>query len=168
MTENNKENQSDIGEVPTSPLFVHRQFLKDLSFENPNAPRVLKPTNQKPETDINIGVDVQKHDHDEIENYYEVSLNITTNAVRNQDALFLVDITYGAAVSVNGLEENQHHPLLFIEVPKLLFPFARQIVSHTTQSGGFMPLQIGPIDFRAMYLQRFANQAEEQTQEKAN
>lgn len=165
MTKNTKENQEDIGDVPSSPLIIHRQFLKDLSFENPNAPKILQRTENKPQMDINIGLDVQKQDHEEFQDYYEVLLTLSANAVRNDEAMFLAEVVYGAAVSVNGLEEKQHHPLLFIEVPKMIFPFARQIMSNITQSGGFMPLQLTPVDFRAMYIRRFADDAEDGAQE---
>ncbi|MEM8832979.1 MAG: protein-export chaperone SecB [Pseudomonadota bacterium] len=147
----------DIGVVGRTPLLVHRQYLKDLSFENPNSPGILHRIEAQPVMDMDIAIDVQKLDHEEFENYYEVILKLNANAVREKEAMFIADIDYAAAVSIEGLEPKQHHPLLFIEVPQLLFPFARQILANITQSGAFMPLQIAPVNFRQMYLQRFGD-----------
>lgn len=153
---NDKPNKNeDVGEVARTPLVIHRQYLKDLSFENPNAPGILQRIDNRPKMDLNIGIDVQKLESDEHENYYEVLLKIQANAIREDEAMFLAEVTYGGAASIVGLEEKQHHPLLFVQVPQMLFPFARQILASVTQSGSFMPLQIAPVDFRSMYYQRF-------------
>jgi preprotein translocase subunit SecB len=74
--------------------------------------------------------------------------------------MFVAEVTYGAAVSIDGLDEKRHHPLLLTEVPQILFPFARLALANATQAGGFMPLQLQPVDFRTMYLQRFADKQE--------
>ena len=161
MSDTHQENQDNIGEVPTSPVIIHRQYLKDLSFENPNSPQILQRGNERPEMDMNILLDVKKHDHDEHDNYYEVILTLQANAVREGQAMFVAEVVYAATVSINGLEEKKHHPLLLVEVPHMIFPFARQILAHITQSGGFMPLQLAPVDFRTMYLKRFAGEQAE-------
>lgn len=161
MSDINQENQDNIGEVPTSPVIIHRQYLKDLSFENPNSPQILQRGNERPEMDMNILLDVKKLDHEEHDNYYEVILTLQANAVREGQAMFVAEVVYAATVSINGLEEKKHHPLLLVEVPHMIFPFARQILAHITQSGGFMPLQLAPVDFRTMYLKRFAGEQAE-------
>lgn len=148
------ENNKPVA-VPASPVVIHKQYLKDLSFENPNAPDILVMGEAPPEMDMNIGMDVQRHESDEYENYYEVSLTINASAVRDGKAMFVADIVYAATLSIEGLDEGKHHPLLLIEIPQLLFPFARQILANITQAGGFTALQLRPVDFRSMYLQRF-------------
>lgn len=155
-----KTSKEDIGNVPPSPIVVHKQYLKDLSFENPNAPEILKKSPDRPAMEMNILIDVQKLEEPEIEHFYEVTLNITASAVRHEKTMFLAEVVYAAAVSVQGLEENKHHALLFIEVPQLIFPFARQIISDTTQAGGYTALLVNPVDFRSMYIKRFADKAE--------
>jgi len=162
MTDEPKTPQTNIQQgVPYSPVTIQRQYSKDLSFENPNAPEILKKGDNRPEMDMNINLDVQRLESGESEDLYEVSLIVTANAVRNGKAMFVTEVNYAAAVSIEGLEEKKHHPLLFIQVPQLLYPFARQIISDVTQHGGFMPLQLRPVDFRGMYLQEFGNQSPE-------
>lgn len=164
---NNTSNQDgDIGEVPQSPVVIHKQYLKDFSFENPNAPGILKQGNARPEIDMSIMLDVKRLEDEEFEHIYEVSLAINASAERDGEAMFIAEILYSGVVSINGLEEKHHHSILFIEVPAMLFPFARQILAHCTQAGGFIPLQLSPVDFRSMYLKRFGKK-QEQKQEKS-
>ncbi len=144
--------------VPNSPVIIHKQYLKDMSFENPNAPEILTMGNKAPEMDMNIGMDVNRLEHDEHENYYEVSLTLNASAVREGKAMFVAEIIYAATLSIEGLDEGKHHPILLIEIPQLLFPFARQVLAGVTQAGGFNALHLRPVDFRSMYLQRFAKE----------
>lgn len=157
--------EENIGDIGQSPLHVHKQYLKDMSFENPNAPDILFNIQQRPVMDMNVGIDVQKLEHEEHENYFEVSLKLTASAAQGNTAMFIADVVYAAAVSIQGIDEKHHHPLLFIEVPQLIFPFARLILANATNAGAYMPLQLSPVDFKAMYLKRFANQ--EKTAESA-
>ena len=157
--------EENIGTVGQTPVVIHKQYLKDMSFENPNAPGILKRADKRPEMDMNIMIDVQKIEDAEIQHFYEVTLNLTASAKREDEVMFIAEVLYGAAVSINGLEEKKHHPLLFIEVPQLIFPFARQIMANATQSGGYMPLQISPVDFRTMYIQRFAPESKKAASE---
>jgi preprotein translocase subunit SecB len=168
MSEQDKQPEEDIGTVPNSPIVIHKQYLKDFSFENPNAPEILKRGNTPPETDMSIGLDVNKIEHEEYEHFYEVVVNIKASAVREGQTMFVADIAYGATVSITGLDIKKHHPLLLIEVPQMIFPFVRQILAHASLSGGFLPLQLQPIDFRSMYLKRFAGEekSEENSAEK--
>lgn len=144
--------------VPNSPVIIHKQYLKDMSFENPNAPDILTAGNKAPEMDMNIGMDVKRLEHDEHENYYEVSLTLNASAAREGKAMFIAEIIYAATLSIEGVEEGKHHPILLIEIPHLLFPFARQVLAGITQSGGFNALTLRPVDFRSMYLQRFGQE----------
>lgn len=156
----NIKNKEDVGEVAKAPLVIHKQYLKDLSFENPNSPEVFFQTQERPVMDMNIAIDVQRLENEEHEYYYEVSLKITANATQHEKAMFLCEITYSAVLSIANMDEKHHQALLFIEVPQLIFPYARQIISGVTNSGAFMPLQLAPVDFRSMYMKRFAKKPE--------
>lgn len=156
-TENVPEDiKDDVGNVPASPLVIHRQYLKDLSFESPNSPQLLVRTNQPPEVEMDIMLDVQRLADPDHDHFYEVVLQVTGTAKRNDDTLFIAEVIYAATASIQGIDEKNHHPILFIEVPQIIFPFTRQIMSHITLSGGFAPINLQPVDFRNMYLQRFA------------
>jgi len=151
--------------VPPSPVMIHKQYLKDFSFENPNAPEILEIGENRPDMDMNIGMDVKRHETDKYENYYEVILTINASAVRDGKAMFVAEIVYAATVSIEGMDEKQHHPLLLVDIPQLLFPYARQLLSNITHAGGFMPLQLRPVDFKRMYLERFGTKnSDEQEQ----
>lgn len=157
-TENNEEN---IGNIAQSPVIIQSQFLKDMSFENPNAPEILVRAETPPEVEVDISIDMNKLDHPEEEHYYEVILGIHAVAKRQEHTMFLAEIKYGASVFINGLDEKKHHPVLFIEVPRMIFPFARQILSNATQAGGYTAFNIALVNFRAMYLQRFGKKPNE-------
>lgn len=159
-TKNNIDSQEDIGIVPQTPVVIQAQYLKDLSFESPNSPDVLRKADQPPEVDINISIDMVKLDENDNESFYEVVINLSASAKREGRTLFIAEIKYGAMVSIRGLEESKHHAVLFIEVPRVIFPFVRLILSNATQQGGFVPLQIGLVDFRSMYLKRFGKNEE--------
>lgn len=164
MTKTAPKAEEDIGDVAQTPVIIHKQYLKDMSFENPNAPLILKRADMRPEMDMNIMIDVQKLEDEDFEHLYEVTLQVNASAKREDQTMFLAEILYSAAVSITGLDEKKHHPLLFIEVPYMLFPFARQILANATQSGGYMPLQLAPVDFRSMYLKRFAPESKEENE----
>ena len=152
--------------APSTPLLIHAQYLKDFSFENPHAPDTLRKDGKQPKMDMEISLDVNRLEDDTIENLYDVSLMIRAKAERGDKTMFIADLTYSAIVSVNGLQEKQHHPLLFVEVPHMIFPFARQIISDATQAGGYIPLQLNPVDFRSLYLERFADQIQKDKKDK--
>lgn len=141
--------------TPHLSVAVHAQYIKDLSFENPIAPHGLKAGGAAPKMDIQINLDAQPVEDDQIKSLYEVSLRLTAKAERGDEVLFIADLTYAAAVSLPNVAEEHHHPLLLVEVPKLMFPFARKIISDLTQDGGFPPLMLNPVDFQGMYMARF-------------
>ena len=140
-------------------IVVHSQYIKDLSFENPNAPRVLIEGGTQPDVEINVNVGAQLLG----ENQYEVTLNLAAKATANDTTLFLVDLTYAGLVSPQGTPNDEINALIMIEAPRLLFPFARAIISDSTRDGGFMPLNIQPVDFVAVYQHNLAQQAATQT-----
>ena len=140
-------------------ILVHAQYIKDLSFENPNAPRVLMEGSTQPDVEITVNVGAELIDKDQ----YEVTLNLAAKASSEETALFLVDLTYAGLVTPEGVGTDEINPLIMIEAPRLLFPFARAIISDATRDGGFMPLNIQPVDFVAVYQHNLAQQAATQT-----
>ncbi|MCB1783529.1 MAG: protein-export chaperone SecB [Alphaproteobacteria bacterium] len=138
------------------PVTIHTQYVRDLSFENPNAPASFRVGAGAPEMDVNIAMDARKLEDPEIENLYEVVLIVTATATRGEQVVFIAEMAYGVMVSIDkAVPEDQHHPILLIEIPRFAFPFCRQILSTTTSQGGYPPLLLNPVDFQALYIQRF-------------
>ena len=148
-TKTNEKNgvQADMQKDAGRQLVVHAQYIKDFSFENPNAPKVLVEELGQPDVEINVSVAAKLIDDDQ----YEILLNLGAKAVAGETPLFLVDLTYAGLVSPKGVTEDDINPLIMIEGPRLLFPFARALISNATRDGGFMPLNIQPVDFVAVY-----------------
>ena len=136
-------------------IVVNAQYIKDLSFENPSAPRVLIEGTSQPDVEITVNVGAQLLG----DNQYEVTLKIAAKATANDTALFLVDLAYAGLVSPQGTPDDEINALIMIEAPRLLFPFARAIISDCSRDGGFMPLNIQPVDFVAVYKHNLAQQA---------
>ncbi|KEG21191.1 protein-export chaperone SecB [Bartonella bacilliformis] len=144
---------SEINNDNEKPIFaVLTQYLKDLSFENPNAPRSLRPREKSPKIDININVDANPVGDDN----YDVVLSLSVKAGDDNDILFHVELVYGGVFHIQNIPQEHIMPLVFIECPRLLFPFVRQIISDATQNGGFPPLWIDPIDFVTLFQRRIA------------
>ncbi len=140
-------------------ILVHAQYVKDLSFENPNAPSVLIEGSSQPDVEITVNVGA----HLISENRYEVTLHLTAKASSGETALFLVDLTYAGLVTPESTDSDEINSLIMIDAPRLLFPFARAIISDATRDGGFMPLNIQPVDFVAVYQHNLAQQSAAQT-----
>ena len=157
--DNGKTQKSGDNANTDRRILVHAQYIKDLSFENPNAPRVLIEGSTQPDVEITVNVGAQVID----ENQYEVTLNLAAKASSEETTLFLVDLTYAGLVTPEGVGTDEINPLIMIEAPRLLFPFARAIISDATRAGGFMPLHIQPVDFVAVYQHNLAQQAAAQT-----
>jgi preprotein translocase subunit SecB len=147
------------GATPTGPtLNIVGQYIKDLSFENPRAPQSLLTAPSQPKFNITINVGVNKQT-DEI---YAVDLTLNAKAERDSGILFSVELVYGGIFRIRNVPDNQLGPLLMIECPRLIFPFARQILANITQAGGFPPLLMDPVDFTAIYRQNLAALAQQQ------
>jgi len=131
-------------------LRVLAQYLKDQSFENPNAPQSFQDTGAPPA--INVGVDVNARPLGD--NQYEVELSISAQAKRGEDIAFVIETTYAGAFEVLNIPNDQVEGVLLVECPRLLFPFVRQIIADTTISGNFPPILLDPVDFLAVYQQR--------------
>lgn len=124
-------------------LIVNAQYIKDLSFENPRAPQSLTQQNTAPAVDINVDVNAQPLNSDT----FEVVLTVKASAKINNEPLFVLELVYGAVVTVRNVQREMLPPVLLVETPRLMFPFARNIVADATRDGGFPPLMINPIDF---------------------
>jgi len=133
-------------------LNVLAQYTKDLSFENPNAPNSLGAQEVSPNISIQVNVNLRQLG----ETDFEVELLLEGSAVAGSNTLFKFDLTYAGVFRLQNIPEADLHPILMIECPRLMFPFARQIVADAVRSGGFPPLLIDPIDFHNLYRQRAA------------
>ncbi len=137
---------------------IRAQYLKDISFENPNAPAVYAKLNAQP--DIGVSVDVQARPLEG--RTYETVLSASVDAKFDQTQGFLIELQYGALVQVSDQVGPQDlEPLLLVEIPRFIFPFARDLISSATRDGGFPPLLVAPIDFGKLYLRHKAQQGQE-------
>ena len=140
------------------------QYIRDLSFENPGAPMSNMAGGVNPTFNVSINVRVNKQADD----LYAVELTLTAKATREETVLFNVELVYGGVFRLRNVTEQQLAPLLMVECPRLVFPFARQVLATTVQQGGFPPLMMEPVDFQALYLQNLRNlQAAQQKQDAA-
>ena len=130
-------------------FMVKGQYIKDLSFENPHAPESLIATNVRPGIDVTVDLKAQKIQ----DNLYEMTLHITARAITDGNTMFLVDLAYAGIFEVVNIPAEHIEPLLLIDCPFVLFPFARRVISDVTRDGGFPPLMLDPIDFHALYVQ---------------
>ena len=136
-------------------LSVLGQYIKDFSFENPNAPRSLAPTQTQPAINIQINVAVQQL----AETDFEVSLKLEGKAESEGSVLFAFDLTFAGMFRLQNVPQEHLQPLLLIECPRLIFPFAREVIATAVRNGGFAPLLLDPVDFVALYQQRMAQAA---------
>ena len=154
-----EDNQNEALQANDLPITVHAQYVRDISFENPNAPDSLRSGLTNPEMDVNVSMDAREIEDDEIKNMYEVALTISATAKRESKTFFVAEVIYGVTVSIGDVvPESQHHPILFIEIPRLAFPFARQIMATITSQGGYPPVLLNPVDFQALYMERFKDE----------
>lgn len=135
------------GEDTQPQVGVITQYVKDLSFENPNAPMVYQSEAQ-PRIDVqfNIASNVVGED------IYEVALKIEVRATAEEQVAFAIELDYAGLFGLRNVPQDQIQPFLFAEAPRILFPFARRIVADMTRDGNFPPLMLEPIDFAALYM----------------
>jgi len=128
---------------------VLAQYIRDMSFENI---LVQKPATgeMQPDVQVQVNLDAKKRS---VENQYEVVLKLKVESKNKgtTDHLFLLELEYGGVFLIENVPEEQMHPFLLIECPRMLFPFVRRIVSDVTRDGGFPPLNLETIDFLALY-----------------
>src|SRR3954453_6418155 len=141
--------------APPPQLNVLAQYTKDLSFENPNAPNSLAPQSQQPAINIQINVNANNIS----ENEYEVTLSVEGKAENAGKVMFSFDLAYAGVFRIVNVPKENLHPLVMIECPRLLFPFAREIIATAVRDGGFPPLMLDPVDFVGLYRQNLERQA---------
>lgn len=126
------------------------QYLKDLSFENPNAPAIYSEMATAPQIEVNVDVSARGLGQD----HYEVELSVAARAEHNGKPVFVVETTYAGVFLLQNIPQEHLEAVMVVECPRLLFPFLRQIISDATRNGNFPPLMLEPIDFMRIYEQR--------------
>ena len=151
MAENDKQ-EGDAGNPPSGgfPLTVVSQYVKDLSFENPGGPDSLLTLKEVPHGTVRVDVRVQPRTPPEI----EIVLFLAVEAKAGDKVVYMCECEYGGVFRLGRVAQDVVLPLIMIEAPRLLFPFARQVIAHAIIAGGFPPLLINPIDFAALYREK--------------
>ena len=132
--------------VTASTFTINAQYVKDLSFENPNIPGLLT-LEAEPSVEMNIDVKGSKLDND----FYEVVLTLSCKGTSGETTLFVAELSYASLISLNDVPEEQIQRILFVECPILMFPFARNIIADATRDGGYPPILMQPVDFQAIF-----------------
>ena len=144
-----------LPQAPTGPLVLNLQYTKDLSFEVPGAPDIFATLREQPRVDLQL--DVQARPLQEGGNVYEVSLQIRADAQAQEQTCFIAELVYCGIFTIT-VEPEVLEPVLLVECPRLLFPFARNILAEVTRDGGFPPVMLAPIDFVALWQSRRGEQ----------
>lgn len=149
--------------APQVRMNILAQYIRDLSFENLVATKGAPQGDVQPEMTVQVSLDARKRG---AENQYEVISKFKVTSVNRGDnsTMFLAELDYGGIFNIEGVPEDQMHPFLMIECPRLMFPFVRRIISDLTRDGGFPPFNMDPVDFVALYRQELARRAQAQAQ----
>ncbi len=160
MAENGAETAAQPAQVKMQIL---AQFVRDMSFENILAQKGIQGE-PKPDVQVQVNLDAKKRSTD---NQYDVILKLKVDSKNKEggEPLFLLELDYAGVFHVENVPEEQLHPYLMIECPRMLFPYVRRIVSDVTRDGGFPPLNLENIDFVAIYRQNLAMRAAQQQKE---
>lgn len=129
------------------------QYVKDLSVENPNAPASFR-WQEQPRMDVQFNIGARPAGEDTT----EVELKVTVSAKMDQGTAYLVDLSYCGLIGIRNMNEAQSHAFLYAEAPRILFPYARRVISDAIRDAGFAPLMLDPIDFNGLYVQRMQQQ----------
>ncbi len=145
------EDQGKKGAAADNPVFrMQKMYIKDLSFENPNAPEVFQAHNQDPKVEVNLKLNNRKLDDD----HWEVSLQINAKILdrgNSDKTMFIMEIDHAAAFMMKNIPAEHQEMVLGVDCPTLLFPFTRQIVNQVSVDGGFIPFLMEPINFMALF-----------------
>jgi preprotein translocase subunit SecB len=133
-------------------LTVLAQYVKDLSFESPNAPKALQGPGENPQLKVGVNVNAAPRGDDT----YEVALHLEVHARSDPGVIYNVELIYGGLFRLRGLPQNMLQPVLFVDCPTILFPFLRRVLADVVRDGGFPPLMLDPIDFGRLYAQNLA------------
>ena len=128
------------------PIIINMQYIRDLSLEVPLAPQIFQRINKEPKLSVDLNIDAKNLS----ENVFDISLNININADLDTEKLFILELSYASVCTIN-VEKEDLEKTIFIEIPKLLFPYARQIISSNTSNAGLPPVVLAPIDFEKNY-----------------
>ena len=150
MTDITPATPDDAGQTG---IRILAQYTRDLSFESPHAPESLRAAGIQPQVDLGVELNARGRP----DGYFEVELKLSARAVRDEEPVFLVELVYAGLFQIVGVSEADLEPVLMIECPRYLFPFARRIVADLTGEGGFPPFLLEPIDFAGIYAQRLAS-----------
>lgn len=145
-----KATKGASGQEQAQGIAINAQYIKDLSFENPNPIEHL--VNQEEETSSTVKVEVGGQHL--TEESFEVNLKIQAKVERSKKTIYLVELDYAGVFTLSGFPEDVVRLVLFVECPRLLFPFARALIARVTQESGFPPLLLKPIDFADLLRQR--------------
>ncbi len=154
MTE---QNGAAAATPPRINMRILAQYMRDLSFENVAAQKKLAGTNVQPDIQVQVSLDANKR---EAEGQFEVAtkFKITSTNKTDGSTLFVVELDYVGLFQIDGVPADQMHPFLLIECPRMIFPFARRIISDVTRDGGFPPLNLDTVDFLELYRQELQRQ----------
>lgn len=161
MAENENETGAAAPEVNAEDapqVAMLAQYVRDLSFENPNAPASLQnESDTKPAIDVNVNVGGRKAGDD----VYEVELKLTVSSKKDDQVSFVVELSYASLFGIRNVPEEAIGQIMLIQAPTLMFPFARRIIADAVRDGGFPPLMLDPISFEALYRQQAEQAAAE-------
>lgn len=149
QTANDNAGQDNANQQALPPIVINAQYIKDLSLEIPNAPEIFKEMNRAPDVKINVDVSAKHLEN----NFFNVELSLEMDGDIGGKKLFILELKYAAVVGLNVPEEHVE-PVLLVEIPRMIFPFARSIVTNCLVEGGLPPFMLNPIDFVAMYQRR--------------
>ena len=150
---NNNPISTENSEAKTDPILINAQFVRDLSFEAPTMPEILSDiVSSPPQINVNVNVSTKKFDN----SVFEVGLEIESKAMVGDKTGFILELEYCGIFTLN-CDPEVEKPLVLIECPRLLFPFARSILAQTTRDAGFPPLMLGNVDFAKMYREGVEN-----------
>jgi len=152
-SQNNDQSGAADGNQTGPQIGLIAQYVKDLSFENPNSPATLQ-SEERPQIDVTINVNARRVGDEG----YEVELKISITAKQGDTNAFIVELVYAGLFGIRNMTDENLEPFLLIECPRLIFPFARRIVADATRDGGFPPLMLDPVDFAYLYQQQRAAQ----------
>ncbi|WP_395684607.1 protein-export chaperone SecB [Aestuariivirga sp.] len=146
--------KTDPGIQGQPSIRILGQYLKDLSFESPLAPQSLGQQQSQPDIKISVNVNARNLGGTD----FEVELQLEAKATSQDKVIFAADLLYAGTFRLDNIPQQMIHPAVLIECPRMLFPFARQIMAEATRNGGFSPLMLDPIDFATMYQRRMQQQ----------
>ena len=157
-----KEPKTKKGSIPAPEVSgppvqaqVMMQYIKDLSFENPNISRLMEGPGENPNLKLEVNVNAQRMATD----VYESAIDFKAHTVSKQGTIYIFEVVYAGLFKIQNIPEKALEPFLLINCPSLLFPYLRRLVSDITREGGFPPLLLDPIDFAGLYIRRQQEQA---------